>query len=355
MAIVIAAALVGILFGRFIHDHVAKHQKSARPLLIIAIINASLLALIFCGETAFQSTGWASEAATWVPQQIYLVPAIVLMIAGMATQNKSASIISLLSAVFAAWQLMGLHISPPPASVSMPAIRIMTMDVGGWPRGSAPVIQSIRLTHPNVFCLQNSAEPAHSRTHPVQELDDALQGYHFLREGGITIGTKSGLELVKTIDLPTVDAGDEAIVARVFGDPRSFTMIAVQLAPCDPTHAVHDPTSYFNTFAHARQDQLVAIAAAARKVKGPIVVAGDFNSPPRLVGAQQLAMLVPDTFEQTGMAYNYTSPASFPIVRSDRILAGQGLIAHATWIGGAIGSDHLPVIADVAIDNGQPR
>ncbi len=86
-----------------------------------------------------------------------------------------------------------------------------------------------------------------------------------------------------------------------------------------------------------------------RAVHGPVVVAGDFNAGPWSHGFQ-------DFMAKTGLTRHATLaptwpawPIALPQVALDHILVSGDLAVVRGGTGPAVGSDHLPVVAEVAM------
>ncbi len=108
------------------------------------------------------------------------------------------------------------------------------------------------------------------------------------------------------------------------------------------TH-VHRPTR--DSWLHTRQMQ--ALAALMLSTKGPVVLAGDFNTGSwsasfrKLVAATAMADVA--GLQPTWPAY----PVPFAQVALDHILISPDLVVRRSGIGPATGSDHLPVFAEL--------
>jgi endonuclease/exonuclease/phosphatase family metal-dependent hydrolase len=142
-------------------------------------------------------------------------------------------------------------------------------------------------------------------------------------EYGLAIAVDGDLEAGDFIRLPGAGGGEPraAIVARW----RDVTLIAVHLAK----------------ESRARRLQLRAVAEMAAGARPPVVILGDLNCPPRGLGPLRRARFDPGPRLRTR-----TSPVLSQI---DYILCGPGLALEAAWSVQTIASDHLPVVADVAV------
>ena len=98
-----------------------------------------------------------------------------------------------------------------------------------------------------------------------------------------------------------------------------------------------------------------AASAAAKQwvaqASGPVIVVGDFNMPTDSAIYREHWSGLSNAFSTSGLGIGYTRWAvwcgiSFG-VRIDHILTGPGWRCHTCWVGPDVGSDHLPVIADL--------
>ena len=88
----------------------------------------------------------------------------------------------------------------------------------------------------------------------------------------------------------------------------------------------------------------------------PIIVGGDLNMPAdssAISGFVERAGFHP-AFEEAGIGWGYTRPATAPWVRIDHILAGPGWAVGRCWIGPGFGSDHRSVVAEVTLPPARP-
>jgi hypothetical protein len=54
-------------------------------------------------------------------------------------------------------------------------------------------------------------------------------------------------------------------------------------------------------------------------------------------------------YEDAGWGYGYTRPSRYPWFRIDHILASPEWVFTRCWVGPDLGSDHLPLIAEVVL------
>jgi endonuclease/exonuclease/phosphatase family metal-dependent hydrolase len=93
------------------------------------------------------------------------------------------------------------------------------------------------------------------------------------------------------------------------------------------------------------QSEHVAREAAA--VAGPVLLVGDFNTPPESALFRRTWGAYTDAFGAAGWGWGYTFIGGRTRVRIDHILASPGWYCERCWVGPYVGSPHRPVLADL--------
>ena len=101
----------------------------------------------------------------------------------------------------------------------------------------------------------------------------------------------------------------------------------------------------------ARDRQLAGVAARARELAAPILVVGDLNTTPWSRAFAELVSALGLCDSRAGFGYQGTYPASSALVRIpiDHVLVSCDVGVRDRSIGSDIGSDHLPVIVELAL------
>jgi vancomycin resistance protein VanJ len=81
----------------------------------------------------------------------------------------------------------------------------------------------------------------------------------------------------------------------------------------------------------------------------PVIIAGDFNLPIESRVFQRYWSGYSDSFEHAGIGLGTTFRYGLYMIRIDHIISRGGVTAVQSWVGPDLGSDHLPVIADLAL------
>ncbi len=96
-----------------------------------------------------------------------------------------------------------------------------------------------------------------------------------------------------------------------------------------------------------------SVQQAVASQKLPVIVAGDFNMPTTSSIYRELWKGYSNAFSIAGLGYGWTERADvrgIPVrVRIDHILAGNDLAVRVCAVGPDLGSDHLPLIADIEV------
>jgi endonuclease/exonuclease/phosphatase (EEP) superfamily protein YafD len=188
-------------------------------------------------------------------------------------------------------------------------------------------------TKPDVIALVETRAPW------LAEVGPAVEGYARIVDertdnfalGLFARGTVNGHVEHLGGDLPT-------IVANI-GLPSGVAFTMVVTHPWPPVNGWAEDRQY---------EHLAAVAHRIADMPGPVVLAGDLNATPwsrvfrKLVGTTGLC--------DTRSSYDGSYPASTWLVRIpiDHVLASCAIGVRDRWIGPEIGSDHLPVVVDLA-------
>jgi endonuclease/exonuclease/phosphatase family metal-dependent hydrolase len=85
---------------------------------------------------------------------------------------------------------------------------------------------------------------------------------------------------------------------------------------------------------------------------GPFVVGGDLNALPGDPSPSSLAGLASDCWEAVGDGSGATFASHAPTARIDYLFAGRAFRPLRTWTTGGTASDHLMVVAELALTEG---
>ena len=107
-----------------------------------------------------------------------------------------------------------------------------------------------------------------------------------------------------------------------------------------------------------RSREITQLLPVIDQVRGPLVIAGDFNLSDRERDYAQFATRLHDTFRETSSGFGHTFPNNlqlglltipFPLIRIDYVWSAGGIVPQASWVACGRASDHCLVISDVHV------
>jgi len=301
---------------------------------------------------------WPATLLLFGPRWVFLLPLILLFPLAVWFHGRlliPLIIASLLILPF----LVGFNLpfnkvlrSKAPAS---PAVRVITCNIQSGNFDLSRLATLIKDSGADVVALQECSRESKL---PLPE------GWQMVREGELAVmcryPLRSGAALQtlhpphiwpRTSLLPCVisfPGGDVAFCAVHLPSPRYGLMNIL-----DRKFLVN--FSRTGLLVRETDQRLKAARDVQRAIKAlglPVIVAGDFNMPVESSIYRECWSGYSNAFSLQGLGFGWTERASIsglPLAaRIDHILTGAGLVPRACDVGPDIGSDHLPVIADVA-------
>jgi endonuclease/exonuclease/phosphatase (EEP) superfamily protein YafD len=305
-----------------------------------AVSCAWLLTLLLIAAGAVTTVGrwcWPCDLVSHFPAQ--------LAVAGLVTSVAFAAVGRLrgilVPAAVAAWSIAalvpfyaGMPATSAASTTATRVIRVVAMNVAVHNHDAPRVIRFIRATKPDILIV------AEVNDFWVTALAEVAVDFPFRRlepgTGHLGVGLMSRLPLIGLDDHP---AGRHAVVARL-AEPRLTIVGTHTVPPFTPWRLVR------------RNRQLAEIAAFVRSQREPVVVAGDLNSSSWSAGFQDLLRGAGLRDTRLGRGVQPTWPAWLPLaqVPIDHVLASAEVRVHACVLDERVGSDHLPVVVDLSVD-----
>ena len=236
-------------------------------------------------------------------------------------------------------------LTPGPPAGTVPAVRVMSMNLYFRNTTTWKISDEVRRADPDVivmveFTPKHAADLAKTfgRDYPYRRLRPMTGS------GGIGIYSRLPLRPdALSHDVPpwevrallTLAGRDVVLQAVHLNSPGSFWAVAENRA------------------------QTAELVARSRGETRPAIVAGDFNfdeTTPNFAALREAGFVAAHDIagETRGATWPARSPLKYlPGIRIDHLLLRDGTDAGLTctraWVGGFDGSDHLPIVADVAI------
>jgi vancomycin resistance protein VanJ len=304
-----------------------------------------------------------SERAGWPAflrelELLLFAPLPLLLIVAMVLRARGAVVVLLVPLTVLTF-LIGPRFAPKaPAPAGGPHIRVLSFNVGaarGLTRPAA-VVQAIRASGPDVVCLVEA--PANTEA----TIGDALRDTYPHQAGSASVFVFSRFPLTDARMGVLRNGAKDSLQATLELDNRLIGLTAVHLQRVDAFPGLGSgPMPLLRAargFATDARDAAVnEVVPLLRREGGTQVLVGDFNLTPTSQAHQRLSAELQDAFYEAGWGLGHTYPTvarspglvvSFPLVRIDYIFHSRDLVASRAWVGADGGSDHLPVIADLA-------
>ncbi len=236
-----------------------------------------------------------------------------------------------------------------------PTIRVMELNADGTSSDLARVLAVIQEYRPAIVVIAECGPKLH-------EALAVLTGYHF--HSAITplclISRGAILEWNERDPQGDIwkEGGSGAIVRAIVATPAGPIRLGlVHLAT--PRNALD---MYFDlseipklgpitrTNAHQREKES-GLATGWMKVAPslPTIIAGDFNLPIESAIYRRHWSGYRNAFSQSGFGTGYTKHTRLVGVRIDHILSSEDVVPIRSFVGRDVGSDHLPLIADLVL------
>ena len=253
---------------------------------------------------------------------------------------------------------------PRPATADRPHVRVMSYNINSGAAGVGALMDEVDHYSPDVLVLVEIGA--------VEELIHALKTRYRTVGGEGQFLTASRYALVSRVDPERVAYGGRQRSPRFLVETLDTPLgvmtfyVVHPISPRDDLPALAGTHGFRTLFGAGhliatdgpgrveansglREAQIRATMDLASHDPGPFVVAGDTNLPGLSRVARSYFASVTDGFTAAGAGFGYTYPTKFPWMRIDRILASRNLEFTHFEVGSSRNSDHLSVVADLAL------
>jgi vancomycin resistance protein VanJ len=322
------------------------------------------LASVLCAWTLENFVGerfGATALLTYFPQYGFALLPLVLSLLALRKGRNALFFLNIFTLFLWAKLLLGFSV---PTRIlaqdkSAPTVRVITYNVQRGERGVENLSRTLKEQHPDIICLQESqrSEPHISRF-PGDRLQSEFRGWNVARAGDVM--TLSHFPLLRWHSYPL--RGTRHILETTYSTPQgelrvlnvhvSTSLRGQPYPPMEKKGRLRQIVSKAQPAAQVRLDQRPALqrAIAAGNSQTPLVMAGDFNTPPRGLFYRALESKLDDAWTQSGWGTGHTFPSHLPLLRIDYIFL-RGAQSKRAFVPRSRASDHLPLVVDVALKN----
>lgn len=334
----------------------------ALPVLLIAggvWYTVALLMLVIVWRVYPRRGGWIELSNIFA---VYLFTPLLVLLPGAFWLRSW--LLRLAAAVVAGLfvALFGKRFVPLlPAPRTQPRLRVATLNQLRENNDSAGTIAQVIAQHADVVLLQELSPDMACGL----EQEQVYQHYPYRvlypdeKFEGVGILSRIPLEAVERFadmrGMRAVVGVDGQRVTLLNVHPRRPTLQKQPLVAWSPLNWLHGLT--YDT--RRRDADLVRILDLARTIKGPLIVAGDFNTADREPMYRHIAALLRDAYGEAGWGLGHTYPHGhahtwqrwMPPLRIDYIWSSSDVVPVKAWVNHRVkASDHCMLIADLVLD-----
>ncbi len=296
------------------------------------------------------------------------IPLLVLLILALIARSRLA-LLRLLPVLMAIIIWIGPRFIPKSiaAASGEQTIRLMSLNVWGNQHDFSRTEKGLRDNPVDILALVE-VSPTYA-AEKMNELRD-LYPYQSTQQDDTRWGDNYTLSKYPIVSTETVDLGvpDMPLLVRtvIDVDGNQIAMYTVHLAwPVDEDSITTKGLAFYMQVALAfddriRNQQIDNLVAQLKNEPLPYILAGDFNTSDFSVTYNKLAGAMHDSFAEGGVGLGGSWPVAQarglpswlpPLIRIDFIWHSEGLRTIRAWQGAETGSDHLPLLADLALES----
>jgi len=281
------------------------------------------------------------------PRWIYALPLLLLVPAALLLRQRRA-VAPIVMSCIAVWLMIDFAI--PWGRVwtrgQGTTLRILSCNVDGENLNGAALGDLVFSTRPDIVSLQEwPTEARPSLTWPG--------GYNIYIGHGLLLASRFPLQIVDEFSDGRLGGPGGVAIADV--NVHGVIVHFVDLHLSTPREGIEPLMDreisgiedMRNSIAR-RAAESELISGAAHVIGPPIVLAGDFNMPCDSAIFRRNWSGFSDAFSKAGFGTGNSKFTRYWGVRIDHVLAGGDFKATDCWVGPDVGSDHRPVIADLA-------
>jgi vancomycin resistance protein VanJ len=290
---------------------------------------------------------WIATLILFGPLWVFALPLIILLPLAIFLRRRSLPVL-LLGGLIVLFPIMDFCI-PWRAAISTKQtggspLRVLTCNTHYHLLNPKSLADLINATHPDVVALQ---EWTSLNEKPV--FGDGA--WNMIKDGEFCLASKLHLRKVAQVSPETgwLSAICFEIQTLTGGPIYLFNVHLASPHPAFRSALGREPrgSDEVHRNSQRRLEGAQAVQRYAATLKGPVLLAGDFNLPINSSVYRDHLSRYTDAFATAGFGFGWTYHARWTDTRIDHILADDNLRCIKCWVGPDVGSPHRPVIADL--------
>jgi endonuclease/exonuclease/phosphatase (EEP) superfamily protein YafD len=296
--------------------------------------------------------GWAATLVLYGPRWLCALPLPLLMVPALVSERKLLLPLGI-AALVILLGLMGFNVGMPKTAGEGRLVRVMTCNVEKQAIRPELLAIAIDNAQADVVALQ---EYARGTTllwppdwHVIERHEFILASRFPIVEGDSVSRPGQPWELAAISYALSLPDGDVQFFNLHLESPR----VGLEAVLSRRTGIDLGRTPELTQVIERRSFESKRVARWIDEMPGPKLIAGDFNMPPESVIFRRDWAGYTDAFSSTGFGLGFTKTSekdgwSYG-ARIDHILVNDSWRVLRTWVGGNVGSDHWPLVAEIEL------
>jgi vancomycin resistance protein VanJ len=321
----------------------------------VVLTGATAIAvLLSVGATAlvwwFSDAWWPATIVAYVPRWPWLFPTLLLIPLALATRRWGLAGVLAFATLWVALFVMGFNIPWSRLTVlgrADPTIRVTTLNAAG-DVAPATLRRFVEESQTDVLVVCECSTN-------IEEESKRFPGFEVRRSHGVCVLSRFPIREFRVRDPRDVwelaGSGDISL-ARIEGPDGPFSLLLLHLETVreglEELVRFRSPRGLRSVTRLRRYESRLA-REFAQGEPGPLLVAGDFNMPVDSQIYREFWSGFDNAFSSCGWGYGRTKWTRWYGMRIDHVLMDQSWACVAAEVGPDVGSDHRPLIADLAL------
>jgi vancomycin resistance protein VanJ len=330
-------------------QRVTARSRSRAAALLSPWLPLFFLGLVWAGKQLIGERWWLTTWCVYLPQSLFLLPSVLMI--GLCLQARRWRLaIGQAAVAMVGVGLLFSGVYRVPRPVRRGDLRVMTWNIMGLGGDPAGVLALIHSEQPDVLLLQEASRAR--GPDPVPWLIQRLPGWEAVRAADVAILSPHPLGPPRRASLGPRDTTRVSLRTTMRVGGRSLEVVTVHFntgLPSEPIESawVH-PRHHMAVAAAVRAEQADHLAENVAAAPRPLILGGDFNSPPDSRACRTMTQQLDSAFDTAGAGFGWTFPASHPLLRIDHLFISRDLEALSCRVVPTPASDHRALVADLA-------
>ena len=312
----------------------------SKATLVLGLLTAGVFLFTFTGRYFF-----LAELASHFRFQMMLALFGLGVASTTMKRYRLASLLTLLALLATSGNLsMRYPIARPVTTLQ--TLKLMSFNVLFTNRNYQSVIDEIVKHNPDVVAILEYSKKWDAELAPLRKTHPYVVCEPRPHSFGVAIYSRYPLSKIKKSKLPAINIDNPFLSTVVSFDDQSIRLAAV--------HA-YSPTSQARL--SLRNQQFNKIAELLGSSDTPTVVLGDFNCTPWSPFLKDFQTKTGLNDSRRGFGNQGTWPTQSTLLRIpiDQAFVSPNIYVHNRFVGGATGSDHLPIILEISTETTSQR